>query len=103
MTDSSAWTGGESYEDVARAQRWKEWAESDGLYEAIAQIEKQYIEAWASSALKEQDGRERIWQAVQIVRMVKDHIDVVIRNGELAKANIADLEALRTGKKKHFF
>lgn len=84
-------------------ERWAQQA-SDG-YRADAELqlterafttlEQQYIEAWKTAPLNDDKGRERLWQAVQILGKVQSHLRQTVANGRIAEA---DLKRLRTGK-----
>jgi DNA integrity scanning protein DisA with diadenylate cyclase activity len=59
--------------------------------EALATLEVEYIKAWKATPLRDSDGRERVWQAVQIVGKIKDHISSVLNDGKLAAAQLKEL------------
>ena len=65
------------------------------LGEAFETLESQYTQAWKEAALRDVDGRERLWQAVQIVGKVRRHLSDVAANGRVAQKV---LDRLRTGK-----
>ncbi len=59
---------------VARSDRAATLLRDELLTETFAKLEKDYIEAWRQSPAKDTDGRERLWQAVNIVCKVRDHL-----------------------------
>lgn len=63
--------------------------------EAFALLKSEYVAAWEATALRDEDGRERLWQAVQIVGKVESHLKQLVANGRVAQA---DIKRLRTGK-----
>src|SRR3546814_848596 len=63
--------------------------------DAFALLKNEYIAAWENTPLRDVDGRERLWQAVQIVGKVENHLGQVIVNGRVAER---DMQVLRTGK-----
>lgn len=67
--------------------------------DAFAILKREYIGAWEGTPLRDTEGRERLWQAVQIVGKVENHLMSVIANGRVAER---DLKHLRTGKKPLF-
>lgn len=69
--------------------------------DALATLEAEYIKAWKATLLRDTDGRERVWQAVQIVGKIKDHIVAVLNDGKLAAAQLKEL-AENTERKKRF-
>lgn len=67
--------------------------------EAFDLLKREYIAAWETTPLRDTEGRERLWQAVQIVGKVENHLISVMANGRVAER---DLKHLRTGKKPIF-
>lgn len=63
--------------------------------DAFVALRGQYVEAWEKTALSDQYGRERLWQAVQILGKVESHLRTAVANGKVSEA---DLKRLRTGK-----
>ena len=76
----------------ARAQRL---LEDDLLAEAFATLDAEYTKAWRTTAARDTDARERLWQAVQIVAKVRDHLASVASGGKLARRELDDLAARR--------
>ena len=50
------------------------------------------------SQFRDTDARERLWQAVNILRKIKDHLGKIVRDGKLAQREIDML----TEKRKRF-
>ena len=67
--------------------------------EAFDLLKREYIAAWETTPLRDTEGRERLWQAEQIVGKVENHLISVMANGRVAER---DLKHLRTGKKPIF-
>ena len=63
--------------------------------EAFATLKAEYVSAWEATSLRDADGRERLWQAVQIVGKVESHLKQLVANGRVAQGDIA---RLRSGK-----
>jgi hypothetical protein len=68
-----------------------------GAFEAL---ERDYNAAWTQTGAKDTDARERLWQAYQIVGKVRTHMLRVMSDGQLAKAEIQEIEAMGERKKK---
>ena len=81
--------------DAARAEALMR---DEVLAGIVAQLEADYVEAWRATAVRDTDARERLWQAINLLGKVKDHLGRVIQNGKIAKAQIADLEGKRARK-----
>jgi hypothetical protein len=79
----------------ARAQRL---LEDELLAEAFATLDGEYTKAWRATAARDTDARERLWQAVQIVAKVRDHLTSVVNGGKLARRELDDL----AGRRKYF-
>lgn len=65
--------------------------------EAFEALKAEYVAAWEATALRDNDGRERLWQAVQIVGKVESHLKQLVANGRVAQADIARLRSGKTG------
>jgi hypothetical protein len=79
----------------ARAQRL---LEDNLLAEAFATLDAEYTKAWRATAARDTDARERLWQAVQVVAKVRDHLVSVANGGKLAQREMNDL----VGRRKYF-
>ena len=84
--------------DMARRTRAEALLQDDLLQEAFARLEERYIDEWRVSQFRDTDARERLWQAVNILRKVKDHLGKIVRDGKLAQREIDML----TEKRKRF-
>ena len=63
------------------------------LKEAFTQIERDYIDVWRRSSPRDTDDRERLWQAVNIVGKVRDHLVKVMNDGKLAQRELGEWAA----------
>ena len=86
MTDELALN--KANERGARAQRL---LEDDLLNEAFDTLDRDYTRAWRATAARDTDARERLWQAVQVVAKVRDHLVHVLNGGKLAQREMSDL------------
>jgi hypothetical protein len=84
--------------DLARQARASALLQDEILQEAFARLEERYIEEWRVSQFRDTDARERLWQAVNILRKVKDHLGKIVADGRLAQREIDQL----TEKRKRF-
>lgn len=76
---------------IARAARADALRKDDLLNEAFVEYEKTLVERWKAWPAGDTDGRERIWQAVNIIGKVKDHLLKVVNDGKIAKDAIEQL------------
>jgi hypothetical protein len=81
--------------DLARQARALALLQDEILQEAFARLEERYIEEWRVSQFRDTDARERLWQAVNVVRKVKDHLAKVVADGKLAQREIDQLAERR--------
>ena len=65
------------------------------LTEAFAVLDRDYTKAWRETAARDTDARERLWQAVQVVAKVRDHLGRALNNGKLAQRELDDLAERR--------
>lgn len=74
-----------------RAARADALLRDELLQEAFATLERDYVKAWRETAARDTDARERLWQAVQLVAKVRDHLAGIVAGGNLARRELADL------------
>jgi len=74
-----------------RAARAQALLGDELLAEAFETLDREYLKAWRVTAARDTDARERLWQAVQIVAKVRDHLGTVVNNGKLAQRELTDL------------
>lgn len=82
MTDQS---------DLARAARAESLLSNTLITEAFDMLEAEYVNAWRSSQLRDAEGREHLWQAIQIVGKVKHHLEQIVIDGTIAQAEIDEI------------
>lgn len=81
--------------DIVRGAHATELLKSELLQECFATLERDYIEAWKTTPARDTDGRERLWQAVNIVGKVRDHLVKVANDGKLAQRQLDDLTKVK--------
>ncbi len=82
---------------AARGARAETLLRNELLQEAFAALEARYVEEWRVTQFRDTDARERLWQAVNIVRKVKDHLGAILANGKLAQR---ELDEIAGGRRK---
>jgi hypothetical protein len=82
---------------LARAARAQALIEDELLGEAFAALEARYVAEWRATQFRDTDARERLWQAVNVLRKVKDHLGRILADGRLAQREI---EALAQRRKR---
>lgn len=76
---------------ISKGARAEALLRDETLLGAFAGLEADYIKAWRQTAARDTDARERLWQAVQVVGLVKDHLNSVASSGKLAQRELNDL------------
>lgn len=59
--------------------------------EAVTTIKAAYTDAWLNSPARDTEGREKIYQFMQALTAVEEHLVSVVQTGEMAKAQLEDL------------
>lgn len=65
------------------------------LTESFTRLHDGYMKAWRETAARDTDARERLWTAVNALGKVREHLELMIRNGKLAQAEIDQLAKSR--------
>jgi hypothetical protein len=80
------------HRDTVRASNAQALLNNELLTESLMVLETEYIKKWrhGTKAL-DVEAREKLWQAVQIVGLVRDHLTKVLSDGKLAQAEINEL------------
>src|SRR5262249_52258176 len=58
------------------------------LVEAFAGLEADYTAAWRITPARDTDARERLWQAVNVLGKVREHLHRVAADGKLAQREL---------------
>lgn len=78
-----------------KGERAQMLLDSPLLNEVFDALEQEYIGFWRNSTpLGDTAGRERLWQAVHILGTVKSHLQTIVNDGKVSRA---ELNALRQG------
>ena len=73
---------------INRAAQVEALLRNELLQEAFAKLDEQYIAAWRITPVRDVVAREKLWQAVNIVELVKGHLGKVLNDGKLAQAEL---------------
>jgi len=76
---------------IARGARAEALLKNELLQEAFVTLERDYVEAWKIAPARDTDGRERLWQAVNIIGKVRDHLVKIVNDGKLSQRHLNDL------------
>ncbi len=84
-------------DEVLEGDRARTLLEDPTLNKMFDDLQKQYMAAWASSETKDQDGRERLFHAINVLSDIRVHLRVMADSGHLAQEH---LTRLKKGTKK---
>jgi len=69
------------------------------LQETFQYLETQYLQAWRSTKVRETETREKLWQAIQILGIIQEHLKLFVTNGRIAAADLNRLSEEAKRKK----
>ena len=76
---------------AARGVRARDLLADDLLTEIFAGLERDYIAAWRTTKVDEEKAREKLFLAINVVAIVRDHLATMAVNGRLAERELRDL------------
>lgn len=80
---------------TARAARAKALLDDDLLKEAFDRLDSAYVKAWRETGAADDNARHKLWQAVNVVGKVRDHLASAVTNGKVAQREIDELAERR--------
>ena len=78
---------------IYHADRAREVLENEAFIGAIADIKSEITDQWTKSPARDQEGREKLWLMLSLVKKLEDTLRMTFDSGKLAKL---DLEHKRT-------
>jgi len=82
---------------MSRANRANSLLQDELLQEAFTRLEAEYVKHWRESLVSDQQGRERLFLAINVLGKVKQHLHTVIETGKMAEHELQYL--VKTRKK----
>jgi hypothetical protein len=76
--------------EVNRSEKAKLVLQEPIFLEAIIELKKLYSQSLLNTGVNEQDAREKLWLAYQIVGKVEQHFIEIMETGKLAKRQLED-------------
>lgn len=87
--------------ESALGQHAKIAIENEAIRNAFESLNALYLNAWRGTHIEDTSGRERLFQAVNLIDKVRDHLAILISGGKLADVQIREIVAERdAGRKK---
>tara|TARA_R100000049_G_C1947034_1_gene92599 strand:+ start:1169 stop:1426 length:258 start_codon:yes stop_codon:yes gene_type:complete len=75
---------------VSQSSKAKQLLDNPLFKDALDELKKLYAESLFNTGAKEQDTREKLWLAYNIVGKVEQHIREILDTGKLAKKQLED-------------
>lgn len=85
--------------EVSRSEKAKLGLANPIFVEAIENLKKLYSQSLLNTGVNEQDAREKLWLAFQIVQKVEQHFIEIMETGKLASKQLEDFRKSIDGKK----
>ena len=76
-----------------QADRARAYVEDPLLVGAFERLEQQFTAAWRSTHATDTAGREALWHHIQALGEVRAELNRVLVDGEMAKAELAEIRA----------
>ena len=80
---------------AARGSRAQSLLDDELLKECFESLKKEYIDYWKVTHVNDDNGRERLWMAVNIVDKVKDQLGKIAAGGRLATRDLSSIKTLK--------
>lgn len=74
--------------------RAKEVLENEVFQQVWADIEQEVIESWTNSPVRDQEGREKLWQYLTLLKKVQARITTTMETGKLAQMELQHKQSL---------
>ena len=81
-----------------RGARAQDLLNSSLLQDTFQYLESEYLQAWRSTKVRETESREKLWQAIQILGIIQEHLKSHVTNGRIAAADLRRLGEERKTK-----
>ncbi len=81
-----------------RGVRAQDLLNSSLLQDTFQYLEAEYLQAWRSTKVRETESREKLWQAIQILGIIQEHLKSHVTNGRIAAADLRRLGEERKTK-----
>lgn len=74
--------------------RANEILENEVFQQVFSDIELEVIESWTNSPVRDQEGREKLWQYLTLLRKVKARLTTTLETGKLAQMDLQHQQSL---------
>ena len=90
---------GKLQQEVSQSNKARQLLDNPLFKEALDELKKLYAESLFNTGAKEQETREKLWLAVNVLGKVEQHIQQVLDTGKLAKKQLEDFRKQEESKK----
>jgi hypothetical protein len=73
---------------VSRGAQAEALLRNELLVEAFDRLDFEYVKAWRVTPARDTIAREKLWQAVNVLGKVREHLTGMIANGKVAQAEL---------------
>lgn len=70
--------------EASRGMRANELFQDELIVEAFTTLENRLMQEWADSPVRDQEGRERLWLMLKLLKNVGGHLKEIAQTGKLA-------------------
>jgi hypothetical protein len=75
--------------EIARGERAQQVLREPLLQEAFTEIERELIEQWQNSPVRDVEGREKLYLTLRCLQKLQGHLVSVVETGKVAQATLA--------------
>jgi hypothetical protein len=79
------------YRAISRGAQAEALIRNELLQEAFTALDAEYVTAWRVTPVRDSVAREKLWQAVNVLALVKRHLGMIVSNGKLAQAELKQM------------
>ena len=90
---------GKLHQEVSQSNKARQLLDNPLFKEALDELKKLYAESLFNTGAKEQETREKLWLAYNVVGKVEQHIKEILDTGKLAKKQLEDFRNQQESKK----
>jgi hypothetical protein len=86
--------------DTGRAVRARQLLEDEMLVDGFKVLEDAYTLGWRSSKPSDTAGREKLFLAINIIGIVREHLQLAVTNGKIAEVELKEIAQAAERKKR---
>ena len=83
---------GKTRQRQARAEKAAALLRNELFVEAFEFLDEQFVDAWKTSGIDDEEAREKLFQLMQALHAVKGYFQSVVEDGKLAQAQLDEFK-----------